>query len=93
MDEQSRHRHAKLRVAEIRGFYQHFALFLFVNLLMIAINLVTSPKFLWFYWPLIGWGFGLGWHFFSTFAAHSLWGADWEERKMQEFTGPSGSTH
>ena len=90
MDEQARHRNAKVRVAEIRGFYQHFVLFLFVNLLMIAINLVTSPKFLWFYWPLIGWGFGLAWHFFSAFAAHSLWGSDWEERKMQELTG-SGS--
>jgi hypothetical protein len=93
MDDKARIRNAKQRVAEIRGFYQHFALYLFVNMLLIAINLAASPKFLWFYWVLIGWGFGIGWHFFSTFAAHSLWGSDWEERKIQEMTGSSGSSN
>ncbi len=87
MDEPSRLANARHRIAELRRFYQHFALFMFVNMLLIAINLVTSPNQLWFYWPLIGWGFGLAWHFFSVFAAEALWGNAWEERKMQELTG------
>jgi two-component system, LytTR family, sensor kinase len=26
---------------------------------LIAVNLLTTPDKLWFYWPLIGWGIGI----------------------------------
>jgi 2TM domain len=41
------------------GFKIHFAAYVAVNLLLIIINLLTTPHLLWFYWPLIGWGIGL----------------------------------
>ena len=44
---------------EIIGFKIHFAAYVLVNLLLIAINLLTTPNTLWFYWPLIGWGIGI----------------------------------
>ena len=29
------------------------------QLLLIAVNLLTTPDRLWFYWPLLGWGIGI----------------------------------
>jgi len=44
---------------EDTGFKIHFAAYVLVNLLLIAINLLTTPNTLRFYWPLIGWGIGI----------------------------------
>jgi hypothetical protein len=44
---------------EDTGFKIHFAAYVLVNLLLIAVNLLTTPNTLWFYWPLIGWGIGI----------------------------------
>lgn len=41
------------------GFKIHFAAYVLVNLLLIVINLLTTPDELWFYWPLLGWGIGI----------------------------------
>jgi hypothetical protein len=40
----------------------------------------------WFYWPLVGWGIGLGLHAFGVFGfgGGGPWGREWEERKTQE---------
>ncbi|MHA1522055.1 MAG: 2TM domain-containing protein [Promethearchaeota archaeon] len=46
-----------------RGFFIHFAVFLIVNGFFLAINLITSPWYLWFYWPMFAWAVGLGEHF------------------------------
>jgi len=44
------------------GFGIHLAVYLVVNALLIAINLVTTPERLWFPWALGGWGIGLALH-------------------------------
>ena len=44
---------------EDTGFKIHFAAYVLVNLLLIAVNLLTTPNQLWFYWPLLGWGIGI----------------------------------
>ena len=36
------------------GFKIHFAAYALVNLLLLAVNLLTTPNHLWFYWPLLG---------------------------------------
>jgi peptidoglycan biosynthesis protein MviN/MurJ (putative lipid II flippase) len=55
---------AELRAREVRiGFYVHAAAYVLVNILLIVINLVFVPEFLWFFFPLIGWGIGLVMHF------------------------------
>ena len=38
-----------------------------VNVLLIIINFATSPQYLWFKWPLLGWGIGLFFHGMSIF--------------------------
>jgi hypothetical protein len=82
MDEQTRYDDAKKRVAEIRGFYQHLTTYLVVNAALFIINLLTSPGYYWFVWPLAGWGIGVALHAVSVFAG--FWGKSWEERKIKE---------
>lgn len=77
-------RRARAHVAALRGFYSHAAIFVAVNLLLLAVNLVSSPDELWFYWPLLGWGIGLAVHALRVFGLARVDRA-WEERKIAEF--------
>jgi hypothetical protein len=45
-----------------RGFLYHFVPFILVNLFLATINLLTTPDFPWFIFPLLGWAIGLGSH-------------------------------
>jgi hypothetical protein len=45
------------------GFYSHLWAFIGVQVFLLAINLLTSPDYFWFLFPLLGWGLGL---FFSA---------------------------
>jgi hypothetical protein len=40
-------------------FFSHLWAFIGVQLFLLAINLITSPRYLWFVFPLLGWGLGL----------------------------------
>lgn len=44
------------------GLLIHTLVFVLVNALLIAINLATATDYLWFWWPLAGWGAGLIFH-------------------------------
>ena len=50
---------AKRAASAKMAFYVHLAVYLLVNALLIAINLLTSAGHLWVQWPLLGWGFGV----------------------------------
>ncbi len=69
----------------IRGFVIHLAIYLTVNAFLLALNLITSPDHLWFYWPLLGWGIGVAINAFVVFGVQSRWGERWEERKIREY--------
>jgi uncharacterized oligopeptide transporter (OPT) family protein len=58
---------AKKRVEAKLGFYIHLAAYVVINILLIIINLSTSPQYLWFKWPLIGWGVGIFFHALGVF--------------------------
>jgi len=47
------------RIFRSTGFKIHFAAYVAVNLILLAVNLLTTPHVLWFYWPLLGWGIGV----------------------------------
>lgn len=68
MEEQEAYLKAKKRVEAKIGFYIHLAFYVGVNILLIIINLTTSTRYLWFKWPLIGWGIGVLFHAFGVFA-------------------------
>jgi hypothetical protein len=73
---------AKARIKDLKGFYRHLASYTVVNSALCIMNVLDGGE-LWFFYPLCGWGIGIGMHAFRTFAASK----DWEERKLQELTG------
>jgi hypothetical protein len=76
---------AKKRVEEIKGFYGNLIAYVVVNIGLLAINLLTSPNYLWFFWPLLGWGIGVFFHGMKVFNYMPFLGKDWEEKKIKEF--------
>ncbi len=83
--EQERYLSAKKKVEKIKGFYGNLVSYIVVNLVLFGINMSTYPDYLWFFWPLLGWGIGLFFHGLSTFEIMPFFGKDWEKRKIQEF--------
>ncbi len=82
LDRQSYER-ARARVEALKGFYAHATAYVLVNIGLFAINLLAGGGW-WFYWPLLGWGVGLGLHALNVFAIGGRFGQDWEERKIRD---------
>ena len=76
---------AKRRVKELKGFYRNLVTYAAVNILLIIINLITSPGRLWFYWVTIFWGIGILLHASKVFILKGKFlGKEWEEKKIKE---------
>lgn len=75
---------AKKKVENLKGFYSNLISYIAVNILLIFINLYTSPNHLWFYWPLIWWGVGVVFHGLKVFEVFPVLGKGWEEKKIKE---------
>ncbi|MCB9433218.1 MAG: 2TM domain-containing protein [Ardenticatenaceae bacterium] len=76
MNNQEAYQRAKKRVTAKVGFYRHLTIYIAVNILLIIINVSTSTEYLWFIWPLMGWGLAVVLHALRVFA----------------FSGESGAT-
>jgi len=83
--EEERYFIAKKRVEEIKGFYGNLISYIVVNIGLLVINLLTSPQYLWFFWPMLGWGIGVLFHGLKVFNYMPFFGKDWEEQKIKEF--------
>lgn len=68
MDEQELYQVASRRAGAKLGFYAHSVVYLLVNAILLSVNLMFSPHFLWFPFPLLGWGIGLLAHGLAVFA-------------------------
>ena len=53
------YRRAAWRVEARLAFYRHVMIYVVVNLLLAALNLIRNPNHLWFQWVIFGWGIGL----------------------------------
>ncbi|WP_288460368.1 2TM domain-containing protein [uncultured Chryseobacterium sp.] len=71
---------ASRRVKELKGFYGNLTSYCLVISFLAVLNILTSPQYLWFFWPMLGWGLGLAAHAAGTFGI----GRDWEERKIKQ---------
>ncbi|MEC3874106.1 2TM domain-containing protein [Chryseobacterium salviniae] len=79
-DEDKSYERAHKRVKELKSFYGNLISYCIIIPFLIILNLITSPRNLWFYWPMLGWGIGLLAHGAGVFAI----GKGWEERKIRE---------
>lgn len=74
---------AHQRVEELRGFYMHLLVYLAVNLGLFFIDMMSGGAS-WFFWPLIGWGIFVLIHGAVVVLGGSLFGKQWEERKIRQ---------
>ncbi|MGI9653442.1 2TM domain-containing protein [Chryseobacterium sp. RLHN22] len=88
-DDEAVYERAKKRVKEIKGFYGNLISYCVVIPFLVVLNLITSPKNLWFYWPMLGWGIGVASHGLSVFAI----GINWEEKKIREILEKENRNH
>ncbi|KAF2509339.1 2TM domain-containing protein [Flavobacterium zhairuonense] len=82
--EAKRYHKAQKKVKEIKGFYEHLTVFILVTAILIFINLMTSPEYLWFIWCIMGWGIGVVIHGLKAFEISPAFSKEWEERKIKE---------
>ena len=79
--EQLAYEKAAKRVEELKGFYGNLISYCIFIPFLIFINFQTSPKYHWFWWPMLGWGIGVISHGIKTFGI----GTDWEERQIRKY--------
>lgn len=65
-NQEARQRAQKKLEAKI-GFRNHLAIYIVVITLLAVINYSTSAEYIWFKWPLIGWGIALIIHTLSIY--------------------------
>jgi len=80
------YKRAKDKVEQLRGFYGNLISYCIVIPIIILINLNTS-NFMWFWFPMFGWGMGLTFHALETFG----YSKSWEDRKINEFMNEKNS--
>lgn len=83
--EEERYYQAKKKVTEIKKFYEHLMVYVLCNPIVIVVNLMTSPGYLYFIWCLLGWGMAIVLHGLTVFNYLPFFSKEWEERKMKEF--------
>ena len=67
MNNQEAYQRAKKRVEAKVRFYRHLTVYIAVCVLLMIINFSTSTEYLWFIWPLMGWGFAVLLHALRVF--------------------------
>jgi hypothetical protein len=82
--ENSKYVRAVERVEKLKEFYQNLASYVIVIPFLIFINLYFSPRFHWFWFPAIGWGIGIIFHWLEANNYNVFLGKNWEERKIKE---------
>ncbi|MEO5775336.1 MAG: 2TM domain-containing protein [Flavobacterium sp.] len=84
-NEFEKYQRAYKQVQDVKGFYGHLLSYVLTMMFFVFINLKYTPKDLWFYWPMLGWGIGLLFHGLKVFRYTPFMSKDWEERKIKEF--------
>ena len=74
---------ARRRVAHMKEFYAHLLVYVVVNAGLLLIDGLSAGD-TWVHWPLLGWGVGLAAHWATVFGPARRFGADWEQRKIQQ---------
>ena len=84
---------AKRRVKALKDFYRNLITYAAINVLLIIINLITSPGSLWFYWVTIFWGIGVLLHGLKVFVFKGKFlGEEWEKKKIKEIMEKEGNS-
>lgn len=75
------------RVRDIKRFYLHVLQYIVVIATLAVINLLSSPRHIWFVWPALGWGVWLLFHGLRVYDRIPFLNADWEKREVEKILG------
>ena len=75
------------RARRIRDCYMHFAMYLMVNVACILINLITTPRTLWFIGLTLFWGIGVAIHMMKIFIFNKYFNGQWELTQVEKILG------
>jgi transcriptional regulator with XRE-family HTH domain len=75
------------RVRKIKGFYWHLVQYVVIVGFLIAVNLLTFPRYFWAGWTALAWGLGLVLHGLQVFDKIPFLNADWEKRTVEKYLG------
>ena len=78
---------AAKRADEKIEFIRHLYCYVIVNVLLIILNLLTSPNNLWFYWITVFWGIGLLLHFIKTYITTGKVNEEYREKMIEKEIG------
>ncbi|VAW11979.1 hypothetical protein MNBD_BACTEROID03-2284 [hydrothermal vent metagenome] len=86
---------AKKRVEELKGFYIHFMVYVFVNIMISTIITVSrmynGDGFIETIWNFetfstwLFWGIGIFFHALKVFSYNLFFNKDWEERQIRKY--------
>lgn len=84
-----KYQQALKRVKQIKGFYSHAAIYLIINIMIVAFNIQELDEGETYFqyhnfFTAFFWGLGLLAHGLSVFMPSMLMGKDWEEKKIKE---------
>jgi hypothetical protein len=65
-------------------FYMHLGTFRIFGIAMFANNELAALHRMWWHWPVLIWGVGLGMHAFVVVTENRFLGPNWEERKVRK---------
>ena len=78
---------ALARVRKIKGFYIHVIEYVLIVGFLVAVNLLTSPRYFWVLWAAIPWALALGLYGLRVFDRIPFLNADWERRAVERYLG------
>lgn len=84
MSDDNLYKKAEKRADEKIGFYRHLYSFITVNVILIIMNLITSPGEWWFYWITVFWGIGLIGHFLKVFVFAPKIDGDYRDKMIEK---------
>jgi uncharacterized membrane protein len=79
---------ASQQAEAITGFYIHFAIFVFVIALLLAVNWFATPEVWWVQWAFLGWGIGVLAHALPVFGMNFI--TEWQLRKIKDLKDQPG---
>ncbi len=71
-------------VRDIKAFYINLWSYIIVMVVLLIINLLSDPSYIWVVWPALGWGIGVLMHGLTVFERFSFFGADWERKQVEK---------
>lgn len=74
-------------IRRVKGFYIHLVQYVAVLCVLAAINLMTSPRYLWVGWVALGWGTGVVFHGLRVFDKIPFLNGEWERRQVEKRLG------